>query len=131
MTPEQIARQNIDKQLEQSGWLVNRVYIASSVGYNILCTNSASRWLDSYFSLGIELYDVNYNPEDPWGNEELIKTDFVTEIGVKLRINLSYTPLKFLTFATYFWGLRLGIKYYGFSNFSGIGYIFEIGAGIW
>jgi len=53
------------------------------------------------------------------------------ELGVKLRANVRYSPLKFLGFISDFWGIRLGMKNKGFSKISDINYIFEVGAGVW
>ena len=46
------------------GWIVNRIYFKGSrladFGYNLLYTTSASRWVDGYFALGVEIegYDT-------------------------------------------------------------------------
>ena len=110
------------------GWLVNRVYLESKdLGYNILFTPSASRFLDPYLSAGVEVYNLFK------GNDtDLVTTsDFVFETGIKLRGNVSYSPLKFLRFLSPFWGVRLGIKNIGFMDIKNLNYVIEIGAGVW
>ncbi|PID78537.1 hypothetical protein CSB20_14690, partial [bacterium DOLZORAL124_64_63] len=109
------------------GWLVNRIYIKDDefqdVSWNLLYTPSASRWMDGYFAFGWE-WD-----KDQYGD---VHTDVMTETGVKFRLNLNHTPLRFLShLGTDFWGLRFGIKNEGVLNWNGIGYVFEVGAGVW
>ncbi len=103
------------------GWLVNRIYFKDQglrdFGWNILFTPSASRWIDSYFSAGLET------------DHEISKTYFATEFGVKLRFIVEESPLKFLKPITDFWGIRLGIRYLGYNSFSDLGYVMEFGAG--
>jgi hypothetical protein len=55
--------------------------------------------------------------------------DFVLETGLKFRVNMTYTPLKFLTVFTDYWGLRLGIKNRGFFDINRFSYVLEFGAG--
>jgi hypothetical protein len=112
------------------GWIVNRIYLKDErlrdFGYNLLYTTSASRWVDGYFAIGFEsdAYDT------PEGQER--KTYFVTEPGIKFRANLKHSPLSFITkLGTDFWGLRIGVKYTGSWEFSRIGYVVEVGAGVW
>jgi hypothetical protein len=120
---------NVEEPLT-GGWLVNRVYIRAKrdrddIGWNMLYTPSASRWLDPYFSLGFEL------------ERNLIEdhTDttahFAFETGVKFRGNLAHTPLKFMTFLTDFWGVRAGIKYLGFAAVDDLAFVVEVGSGVW
>jgi hypothetical protein len=113
------------------GWLVNRIYLQDhslrDFGYNILYTPSASRFLDGYLSFGLEV--DHYNIPDV---EELQRrTDFVYETGIKLRGNVKYSPLKFLSVLTEFWGVRLGVKARGFMKIDDLSYVFEFGAGVW
>lgn len=113
------------------GWLVNRIYLQDKklrdFGYGILYTPSASRFLDPYFSVGLEIDKFSVAE-----TEELKqKTDFVFETGIKFRGNVKYSPLKFLGFLTDFWGVRLGIKNKGFWSIDNLDYVFEIGAGVW
>lgn len=107
------------------GWLVNRIYLKDKdlrdFAWTILYTTSASRWIDGYLSAGVEWDD----------NGEFTEDHMVTETGVKFRANIGHSPLSFLSKLTDFWGLRAGVKYTGFFNFSRIGYVFEIGAGTW
>ncbi len=111
------------------GWLVNRIYLQgrdlSDFGYNILYTPSASRFMDPYLSFGLEIDDYNF------GNSASTTTDFVFETGIKLRGNVTYSPLKFLRFLSPFWGVRLGIKNKGFMSIDELNYVIEVGAGVW
>ena len=113
------------------GWLVNRIYLQDKelrdFGYNILYTPSASRFLDPYFSVGV---DVDKYDSEITGQVES-RTDFVFETGIKLRGNVKFSPFKFLGFLTDFWGARLGIKNRGFMDINNLYYTFEIGAGVW
>lgn len=113
------------------GWLVHRIYFQDhdwrDFGWGILYTPSASRFMDPYFAFGLEIdkYDVP-------GQEKLGKqTDFVFETGIKIRANVKYSPLKFLSTITDFWGVRLGIMNKGFWDINKFTYVFEIGAGVW
>ncbi len=113
------------------GWLVNRIYMQDKhwrdFGYQILYTGSASRFMDPYFSVGVEVdrYDV------PETNTVDKRTDFVFETGLKFRGNVKFSPVKFLSVLTDFWGARVGIKNRGFMNIKELTYIFEVGAGVW
>ncbi len=105
------------------GWLVNRLYWKDEnlrdFAWTVLYTTSASRWIDGYLSIG---YEWGNGPE---GNDDNV----VTETGIKFRVNMQHSPVKFVTKLTDFWGFRFGIKNTGFFNFKRIGYTFEIGAG--
>jgi len=107
------------------GWFVNRVYMKDKnlrdISWNLMYTTSASRWLDGYFAAGWE-----------WDKDDdgVLHTDTMTEAGIKMRFNLSTTPLKFLkALGTDFWGIRFGMKNKGFLNWDSIGYAIEFGAG--
>jgi hypothetical protein len=106
------------------GWLVNRIYLKDEklrdFGWNIMYTTSASRWVDGYFSAGVE-----------WDKEDDVKTqsDLITEAGLKFRFNVAHSPLGMLSKLTDFWGVRAGIRYKRFKYFTDIGYVIEIGAG--
>ena len=109
------------------GWFVNRVYFKDrrlrDVAWNIVYTPSASRWVDGYFAIGRE-----------WDKDEegAIHADWMTETGLKFRLNMSHTPLKFLgKLGTSFWGVRLGVKNKGLFNWKSMGYAVEVGAGVW
>lgn len=114
------------------GWLVNRIYFEGPelniLGYNILYTPSASRFLDPYFSMGFE---VDKNALEDSSDINSYKPEFALETGIKIRANVTYSPLKFLSFLSPFWGVRLGIKNLGFINIDNFNYIIEIGAGVW
>ncbi|MGH7674125.1 MAG: hypothetical protein ACREMV_02540, partial [Gemmatimonadales bacterium] len=51
------------------------------------------------------------------------------ETGLKFRVNVSHTPVKFLTFLTDYWGFRAGIKNRGFFDIDRLTYVLEFGAG--
>lgn len=113
------------------GWLVNRTYIEGEemniFGYNIIYTPSASRFLDPYLSAGIEVQNLFDNNS----TDRIKKTDFVLETGIKIRGNVTYSPMKFLKFLSPFWGVRLGVKNEGIMAINHLTYIFEFGAGVW
>ena len=107
------------------GWFVNRIYFKDKnlrdFSWNLMYTSSASRWMDAYFAAGWE-----WDRDD----DRVLHTDTMTEAGIKMRFNLSTTPLKFLrVLGTDFWGIRFGMKNKGFLNWSEIGYAIEFGAG--
>lgn len=115
------------------GFLTHRMYFKDKnlrdFGWMLHYTPSASRWVDGYFSAGVE-WDVIDLPE---GSEKLTKKEanFVFETGIKFRFNLNYSPFKFLTKLTDFWGLRVGIRNIGAFEINKMVYVFEIGAGVW
>lgn len=109
------------------GWFINRIYLKDKrlrdLSWNLLYTTSASRWVDGYFAVGWE-----------WDKDDVgdIHTDMMTETGVKFRLNMAHTPLKFLSkLGTDFWGVRVGVKNKGIFNWDSIGYAVEFGAGVW
>jgi hypothetical protein len=110
------------------GWIVHRMYLKDEglrdFGWQAMYTNSASRWFDGYFGAGVE-WDASRTAEDPnvWETE----TDFVLETGFKFRANLE--AVKWLSWLTPFWGVRFGIKNYGFANIDRLTYVMEFGAG--
>ena len=87
---------------------------------------SASRWFDIYTAGGLE-----------WAREAQVNaptrtgTDFVLEGGVKFRVNITKSPLKFLSFLTEFMGFRAGIKNRGVPKIESFSYVLEFGAGVW
>jgi hypothetical protein len=115
------------------GWVVNRIYLQDKhwrdFGWNLLYTPSASRFLDPYFSLGFE--QDKYDVEEDGMTTIKKRMDFVFETGIKLRGNVKYSPLKFLTVLADLWGVRFGIKNRGFMRIDELTYVFEIGAGVW
>ena len=105
------------------GWFFNRVYLKDhrlrDVAWNLMYAPSASRWIDSYFGVGVE-----------WDSDGTdTKTEFMVETGVKLRFSIAHSPMKFMSAVTDFWGLRIGVKNFGLSDWSYLGWIFELGAG--
>ena len=86
-------------------------------------TNSASRWFDTYFAAGAEWHNVGTDQNVD------IETDFVLETGLKFRAQIGHSPIKFLSFLTDFWGFRMGIKNYGFTDIDHLTYVVELGAG--
>jgi hypothetical protein len=112
------------------GWLVNRFYIRSKpdlndYAWNMLYTPSASRWFDPYFSLGFQIRNEQIEGETD------TKALFAFETGAKFRGNLAHTPLKFMTFLTDFWGVRVGLQYLGFAEVDELAFVVEVGAGVW
>jgi len=110
------------------GYLLHRMYLKGDgledFGWMLLYANSASRWVDTYLSAGAEWHSVT----DDLG-ESSMRTDFVLETGLKFRAQIGSSPLKFLSFFTDFWGIRAGIKNYGFFDIDQLTYVLEVGAG--
>jgi len=115
------------------GHIVHRMYLKDKklrdFGWMLHYTPSASRWIDTYFGAGVEFdkYDL------PEGSEKATDTKayFVFETGIKFRVNMQHSPLKFLTKLTDFWGFRVGIKNLGAFDIDRLVYVIEIGAGTW
>jgi hypothetical protein len=113
------------------GFILNRIYVKSfafdDIGYNLLFTPSASRWFDTYFAAGAEW--IRTAAED--GSSKR-KQQFVTEAGVKFRFNIRFSKLKFLTkLGTDFYGVRFGVQNIGAWDIRNMGYVVEVGAGVW
>jgi len=110
------------------GYLLHRMYLKGDglgdFGWMLLYANSASRWVDTYLSAGVEWHNVTNDL-----GESSSQTDFVLETGLKFRAQIGSTPLKFLSFFTDFWGIRAGIKNYGFFDIDQLTYVLEVGAG--
>jgi hypothetical protein len=113
-------------------------------GWQLMYTPSASRWVDTYLAARVawDRFDVWVNEDDPdaelppnpgdiegWERTTSLDTDFVFETGIKFRVNVE--AMKWLSWATDFWGFRAGIKNKGFWDISKLTYVFEIGAGAW
>ena len=122
------------------GWIYNKLYFGDFgnvirdanfdfeklLGHQITYSSSASNWIDAYFGLGYEIFDTGDNTGRPD-----YKTFFVSEAGIKFRVNIAKTPIRFLRYlGTDFWGIRLGWKNVGFSPFVESGFVIEIGAGV-
>jgi hypothetical protein len=90
------------------------------------CSPSASRWMDGYFSAG-----AGWRPVTDASGVQSTKPAFVFETGVKFRVTITKTPLKFLGALTPFWGLRVGIKNTGAFQIENLNYVVEFGAGVW
>ena len=110
------------------GYIVQRMYLKDhglqDFGWMAMYTPSASRWMDTYLAAGAE--------KDATVDSLGVKTsewDFVFETGLKFRVNMQHSPLKFLSVLTPYWGLRAGIKNRGFFDINRLTYVFEIGAG--
>jgi hypothetical protein len=120
----------IVKNLEDplaGGYIMQRVYLQDvnlrDIGWMLLYTPSASRWFDTYVSAGVEWDKRDENAV------EVTHTNFVLEGGVKFRVNVLHSPLKFLGKLTPYWGLRAGVKNTGAFSVNRIGYVLELGAG--
>ena len=72
-------------------------------------------------------YDVFEN--DMWSTKT--RSDFVMETGIRFRANLAHSPFSFMGLLTDFWGIRMGIKNYGFWDIDRLTYVLEIGSGTW
>ena len=112
------------------GYILHRIYFKDpglrDFGWQLMYTPSASRWLDTSLGAGAE-----YDQADPptTGGDPPSKWSFVLETGLRFRVNVTKTPLRFLTFFTDFWGFRLGVKNLGFPNINRLTYVLEFGAG--
>jgi hypothetical protein len=126
----------IVKHLEDpmtGGWIVQRMYLKDKhmrdFGWMALYAPSASRWMDGYLSAGIE-WDTQDLPDDFGGYRQKTEHNFVFESGIKFRVNMVYSPIKFVTKITDFWGVRVGLKYSGNAwDFRHVGFLAEVGAG--
>jgi len=106
-----------------NGWLVNKIYLNekdNTYTYCLLYTPSASRFLDPYFSVGMEFSDNNY---------------FVFETGVKIRFEPKFYSIPNdipLLSSLNFWGIRFGIKKLGLNlnTIEEFSYVFEFGFGV-
>ena len=118
------------------GWFYNKFYFGDAIdpntgdfsrvlGHQIQHSTSASRWIDTYVGLGYEVWDDN-----PDINISDFKTYLASEVGMKIRVNITKTPLKFLKIlGTDYWGIKFGWKNLGFNPFVQSGFVLEIGAG--
>jgi hypothetical protein len=106
------------------GWISNRLYLKDhhlrDIGWQLQYTSSASRWVDPYFAAGAEW--------DKRGDGSKV-TYGVIEQGVKFRVSVAHTPLKFMAKLTDFWGLRFGLKARGMFPVSDWNYVVELGSG--
>ncbi len=122
------------------GWLYNKLYLGDLnsviddnsiefeklLGHQITYSSSASKWVDTYLGLGYEVFDKEVDP-----TKTVYKFSFVSEAGIKIRLNIAKTPLRFLRYlGTDFWGIRMGWKNVGFASFENSGFVIEIGAGV-
>jgi len=138
------------------GWIVWRMYLKDTdlrdFGWQILYTPSASRWIDTYFAVGVEwdvanCRDTNLGldielppnlttlpsgcPVDPAPGTTRSKAFFTLETGMKFRVNLGESGIKPLLWLTNFWGLSFGIRNRGFPNITDLTYVLQFGAGVW
>jgi hypothetical protein len=106
------------------GWIVNRIYLVDDhlrdFGWNLLYTPSASRWLDGYFSVGIE------SDENALGEKARF---WVFESGFKFRADIRHSPLSFMSKLTDFWGVRFGLQAAGLLPVDHFTYVIELGSG--
>jgi len=117
------------------GFLVHRMYLKDKglrdFGWQLMYTPSASRWVDSYFAAGVEWDQEEVPATDTTAATLVRETNFVMETGIKFRVNITKSPLKFLSFLTEFMGFRAGIKNTGFFDINRLTYVLEFGAGVW
>jgi hypothetical protein len=121
----------IVKHLEDplaGGYIVHRMYLKDEglrdFGWMALYTPSASRWLDTYFAAGVE-----WDKEEDVTGEVVSQAEFVLETGLKFRVNVLHSPMKFLGKLTPYWGLRAGIRNTGGFDIERFTYVLEVGAG--
>src|SRR5574341_746263 len=73
------------------GFVVHRMILKDKslrdFSWMLLYTPSASRWIDSYFSAGVEWDKMDVLPDSV-----KTKTDFVLETGIKFRVNITKAP---------------------------------------
>jgi hypothetical protein len=112
------------------GFLVHRMYLKDKglrdFGWQLMYMPSASRWFDTYFAGGVE-----WDEEPITADSSATDVDFVLETGFKFRVNITKSPLKFLSFLTEFMGFRAGIKNNGFFDIKKLTCVLEFGAGVW
>jgi hypothetical protein len=117
------------------GFLVHRMYLKDKrlrdFGWQLMYTPSASRWVDTYFGAGVEWDREDVPASDTTAATTVSETHFVLETGVKFRVNITKSPLRFLSFLTEFMGFRAGIKNTGFFDIDRLTYVLEFGAGVW
>ena len=120
----------IVKNLEDpmtGGFIVWRMYLKDEdlrdFGWMLMYTPSASRWIDTYIAAGAE-WDA-----EVVNGESNTDVDFVLETGIKFRVNMAHSPIKFVTLLTDFWGVRIGVKNKGFFDIDRLTYVLEVGAG--
>ncbi|QDG53834.1 hypothetical protein FIV42_24735 [Persicimonas caeni] len=110
------------------GWIMHRVYLKDEklrdFGWGVLYTPSASRWVDGYTIVGLEV-----DAELDAAGEKTKETDVLVEGGLKFRVNTDQLPLGFINNLTDFWGIRLGVTARGFSGIDDLGWVIELGAG--
>jgi hypothetical protein len=117
------------------GFLVHRMYLKDKglrdFGWQLMYTPCASRWIVSYFGAGVEWDQEDVPATDSTAATLNRETNFVMETGIKFRVNITKSPLKFLSFLTEFMGFRAGIKNTGFFDINRLTYVLEFGAGVW
>ena len=124
----------------RQGWILPKVTV-SGVDYtaNVLFTPSASRFADYYISGGVRRqYDSvkrTSTIETENGRQEVTfiespQWNFVTEVGLKLRANLTGRK-RWAVLGYHFGGIRVGVQALGFGSLDDVRLIFEIGAGAW
>ena len=74
-----------------------------------------------------DVMDLPEGGEKPTARE----ANFVFETGIKFRVSLAESPLKFLTVLTDYWGIRIGVKSIGAFDINRLAFVVEIGAGAW
>ena len=106
------------------GWINNRLYLKDDglrdLGWQLQYTSSASRWVDPYFSAGVEWDERDAGGTVAYG---------VFEQGLRFRVNVVHSPLKFAAKLTDFWGVRFGLKARGLFPVSDWNAVVEVGAG--
>ena len=117
---------NLNEPLS-GGYIVHRFYAKGhnlrDWGWMMMYTPSASRWFDQYIAGGVET--LRFTAADGTVQK---KRDFVLETGVKFRFR---APSKALSWPMNFWGLRAGVRSVGAMDITHLGFVIELGAGVW
>jgi hypothetical protein len=124
----------------REGWLVPRLTIDEiSTSAEMMFTRSASRWADTYFSVGVRRQfgtasDIRTIDTQNGPQSVVVVTppnwDGVYEAGFKFRANLPRKMRPFV-FGYHFGGIRFGLQGLGFQTIDRWQFIWEIGAGAW
>jgi hypothetical protein len=122
----------------REGWLAPRLTIDEvSASAELMFTRSASRWSDTYFSIGVKRQFSSFTEtrsiDTEYGRQDVTfvvppNWDGVIEAGVKFRANL---PKKLRPFVLgyHFGGFRFGLRGLGFPTISRWQVAWEVGAG--
>jgi hypothetical protein len=97
-------------------------WVGESTSIEALVTQSAVQFMSSYFSFGFARERLRES--DP------IKSEFVSEFGVKFRLQVDW-PWRIFGAGYEFAGIRVGVRNSGFSDIGNFRFIVEFGSGLW